>query len=210
MHKTTLNKLIEHPEVYYIYDLRGAAFGVDDLGEYIIVTKDGLVIKDELDDSEIVKVSIYFSSEWFKLVVNGEILPWICACIDKKYILKEYVKLLMTTNPLQLRKCFEATRVQILSNLGETEFSKRFNLWKIILFARFCNQIIENHKIVNFRNSANDYFELRKYNDFNELFSVFNKLLAPELDLLYKSTNELLKQEKIVKLQQKINNNESN
>ena len=210
MHKTTLNKLIEHPEVYYIYDLRGAAFGVDDLGEYIIVTKDGLIIKDELDDSEIVKVSIYSSSEWFKLVVNGEILPWICACIDKKYILKEYVKLLMTTNPLQLRKCFEATRVQILSNLVETESSKRFNLWKIILFARFCNQIIENHKIVNFRNSANDYFELRKYNDFNELFSIFNKLLAPELDLLYKSTNELLKQEKIVKLQQKINNNGSN
>ena len=210
MHKTTLNKLIEHPEVYYIYDLRGAAFGIDNLGEYIIVVKDGLIIKDELDDSEIVKVSIYPSSEWFKLVTNGEILPWICACINKKYILKEHVKLLMSTNPLQLRKCFDSIKTKILSNLGETELSKQFNLWKIILFARFCNQIIENHKIVNFRNSANDYFELRKYNDFNELFSVFNKLLAPELDLLYKSTNELLKQEKIVKLQQKINNNESN
>ena len=209
MHKTTLNKLIEHPEVYYIYDLRGAAFGVDDLGEYIIVTKDGLVIKDELDDSEIVKVSIYFSSEWFKLVVNGEILPWICACIDKKYILKEYVKLLMTTNPLQLRKCFEATRVQILSNLGETEFSKRFNLWKIILFARFCNQIIENHKIVNFKNSANDYQELRKYTDDNELLNAFNALITPEINLLYKSTDGLLKREKIAKIQQKIKN-ESN
>ena len=116
----------------------------------------------------------------------------------------------MSTNPLQLRKCFDSIKTKILSNLGETELSKQFNLWKIILFARFCNQIIENHKIVNFQNSANDYFELRKYNDFNELFSVFNKLLAPELDLLYKSTNELLKQEKIVKLQQKINNNESN
>ena len=203
MHKTTLNKLIEHPEVYYIYDLRGAVFGIDNLGEYIVVVKDGLVIKDELDDSEIVKVSIYSSSEWFKLVINGEILPWICACIDKKYVLKEYVKLLMTTNPLQLRKCFDTTKNQILSNLGETELSKQFNLWKIILFARFCNQIIENHKIVNFRNSANDYFELRKYDDFNELVSIFNKLLAPELNLLYKSTNELLKQEKITKLQQK-------
>lgn len=157
MHKTTLNKLIEHPEVYYIYDLRGAVFGIDNLGEYIVVVKDGLVIKDELDDSEIVKVSIYSSSEWFKLVINGEILPWICACIDKKYVLKEYVKLLMTTNPLQLRKCFDTTKNQILSNLGETELSKQFNLWKIILFARFCNQIIENHKIVNFRNSASDY-----------------------------------------------------
>ena len=209
MHKTTLNKLIEHPEVYYIYDLRGTAFGVDDLGEYIIVTKDGLVIKDELDDSEIVKVSIYSSSEWFKLVVNGEILPWICACIDKKYILKEYVKLLMTTNPLQLRKCFEATRVQILSNLGETESSKRFNLWKIILFARFCNQIIENHKIVNFKNSANDYQELRKYTDDNELLNAFNTLITPEINLLYKSTDGLLKREKIAKIQQKIKN-ESN
>ena len=209
MHKTTLNKLIEHPEIYYIYDLRGAVFGVDDLGEYIIVTKDGLIIKDELDDSEIVNVSIYSSSEWFKLVVNGEILPWICACIDKKYILKEYVKLLMTTNPLQLRKCFEATRVQILSNLGETESSKRFNLWKIILFARFCNQIIENHKIINFKNSANDYQELRKYTDDNELLNAFNALITPEINLLYKSTDGLLKREKIAKIQQKIKN-ESN
>ena len=209
MHKTTLNKLIEHPEVYYIYDLRGAAFGVDDLGEYIIVTKDGLVIKDELDDSEIVNVSIYSSSEWFKLVVNGEILPWICACIDKKYILKEYVKLLMTANPLQLRKCFEATRVQILSNLGETESSKRFNLWKIVLFARFCNQIIENHKIVNFRNSVNDYLEFKKCNSDSELFNTYSKLLTPELQLLRKSTDGLLNREKLLKLQQKISNNES-
>lgn len=203
MHKTTLNKLIEHPEVYYIYDLRGAVFGVDNLGEYIVVVKDGLIIEDELDDSEIVKVSIYSSSEWFKLVINGEILPWICACIDKKYILKEYIKLLMTTNPLQLRKCFDITKNQILLNLGKTELSKQFNLWKIILFARFCNQIIENHKIVNFRNSANDYFELRKYNNFDDLLNVFNALIIPELNLLYKSTDELLKQEKITKLQQK-------
>ena len=209
MHKTTLSKLIENPEVYYIYDLRGAVFGIDNVGEYLIVVKDGLVIKDELDDSEIIKVSIYSSSEWFKLVINGEILPWICACIDKKYILKEYVKLLMTTNPLQLRKCFEATRVQILSNLGETEFSKRFNLWKIILFARFCNQIIENHKIVNFKNSANDYQELRKYTDDNELLNAFNALITPEINLLYKSTDGLLKREKIAKIQQKIKN-ESN
>ena len=202
MHKTTLNKLIEHPEVYYIYDLRGAVFGVDNLGEYIVVVKDGLIIEDELDDSEIVKVSIYSSSEWFKLVINGEILPWICACIDKKYILKEYIKLLMTTNPLQLRKCFDTTKNQILSNIEEVEL-KQFNLWKIILFARFCNQIIENHKIVNFRNSVSDYQELKKYNNFDELLNIFNTLISSELNLLYKSTDELLKQEKITKLQQK-------
>ena len=199
MHKTTLNKLIENPEVYFIYDLRGSVFGVDDFGEYIIVIKDGLVIVDEFDDSEIIKVAIYTSSEWFKLVVNGEILPWICACIDKKYILKEHVKLLMTTNPLQLRKCFDTTKAQILSNLEETESSTQFNLWKIILFARFCNQIIENHKIVNFRNSASDYYVLKKCSDSSELFNIFHRLLAPELNLLYKSTDRLLNKEKMMK-----------
>ena len=45
MHKTTLNKLIEHPEVYYIYDLRGTIFGVDNLGEYIVVVKDSQTLK---------------------------------------------------------------------------------------------------------------------------------------------------------------------
>lgn len=202
MHKTTLNKLIENPDVYYIYDLRGDVFGIDNLGEYIIVIKDGLVIKDELDDSEIIKVSIYSSSEWFKLVTNGEILPWICACINKKYIIKEYVKLLMVTNPLQLRKCFDSIKNQILSNIEKLE-SKQFNLWKIILIARLCNQIIENHKIVNFRNSADDYQELKKYNNLDDLLNIFNTLLTPELNLFYKTTNGLLKQEKIIKFQQK-------
>ena len=91
----------------------------------------------------------------------------------------------MSTNPLQLRKCFDSIKTKILSNLGETELSKQFNLWKIILFARFCNQIIENHKIVNFRNSANDYFELRKYNDFNELYvDCFILINSPRFHLL--------------------------
>ena len=109
----------------------------------------------------------------------------------------------MNTNPLQLRKCFDITKAQILSNLEEVESSKQFNLWKIILFARFCNQIIENHKIVNFRNSVSDYQELKKYNNFDELLNIFNTLISSELNLLYKSTDELLKQEKITKLQQK-------
>lgn len=34
----------------------------------------------------------------------------------------------MTTNPLQLRKCFDTTKTQILSNLEKTESSTQFNL----------------------------------------------------------------------------------
>ena len=115
----------------------------------------------------------------------------------------------MSTNPLQLRKCFDSIKTKILSNLGETELSKQFNLWKIILFARFCNQIIENHKIVNFRNSVNDYLEFKKCDSNSELFNTYSKLLTPELWLLRKSTDGLLNREKLSKLQQKISNNES-
>ena len=62
MHKTTLSKLIENPEVYYIYDLRGAVFGIDNVGEYLIVVKDGLAIKDELEKRSLIKTSKYYKN----------------------------------------------------------------------------------------------------------------------------------------------------
>ena len=52
----------------------------------------------------------------------------------------------MTTNPLQLRKCFDITKAQILSNLGDTELSKQFNLWKIILILILI--IVKKNKLI--------------------------------------------------------------
>ena len=36
--------------------------------------------------------------------MNGSIEAWECACLNKKFIIKEHVKLLMKTDPLGLRK----------------------------------------------------------------------------------------------------------
>ena len=106
----------------------------------------------------------------------------------------------MKTDLLQLRNCVE----EALSRANEPgNISPKSWFLKVIKYCIFANQIIENHKIVNFRNSANDYQELKKYNNFDDLLNVFNALIIPELNLLYKSTDELLKQEKIAKLQQK-------
>ena len=44
------------------------------------------------------------NEEWFNDVLNGSIEAWECACLNKKFIIKEHVKLLMKTDPLQLRK----------------------------------------------------------------------------------------------------------
>ena len=40
--------------------------------------------------------------------MNGNMEAWECACLNKKFILKEHVKLMLVTNPLQLRKHYEA------------------------------------------------------------------------------------------------------
>ena len=44
------------------------------------------------------------NEEWFDEVMNGSIEAWECACMNKKFIIKEHVKLLMKTDPLGLRK----------------------------------------------------------------------------------------------------------
>lgn len=44
------------------------------------------------------------NEEWFDDVMNGSIEAWECACLNKKFIIKEHVKLLMKTDPLGLRK----------------------------------------------------------------------------------------------------------
>jgi hypothetical protein len=44
------------------------------------------------------------NEEWFDEVMSGSIEAWECACMNKKFIIKEHVKLLMKTDPLGLRK----------------------------------------------------------------------------------------------------------
>ena len=204
---SVINKLKECKDILYIYWFPRRLYGIEPNKDFywFVVTND---FKKSDDFSELVDSNYGISTidNWFKKVINGDILAWECACLNKKYVIKEHVKLLMKTDLLQLRNCVE----EALSRANEPgNISSKSWFLKVIKYCIFANQIIENHKIVNFGNSADDYQELKKYDNLYDLLNAFNTLLASELDLLYKTTDGLLKQEKITKLQQKINNNES-
>lgn len=126
------------------------------------------------------------NEEWFDDVMNGSIEAWECACLNKKFIIKEHVKLLMKTDPLNLRK-------QIIKMKNEiTENNSIEELWKIICYCKFANQIIENHKIVNFK-EANPEMKFLRVSE--EPLQTFKQCLWKPLEMLKKSTDGMLKRE---------------
>lgn len=123
----------------------------------------------------------------------------MCACINKKYIIKEHVKLTMSTNPLQLRKNFEQYKMDMFSLIDDDIESNKYTYWNLINNLKLTNQIIENHKIANFKVASNDYNELYKCTDLETLKETFHSLFLNNYKLLKKSTDSLLQKEKIEK-----------
>lgn len=109
---------------------------------------------------------IFFTTnEWFSKVTNGDIVAWECACLPKKFIHKEHVKLMMTTNPLQLRKdiddYLELYYMVAVNHFQNEEFDEwKKQLWDIIKYTKLTNQIIENHKIINFTEANPEHKQL--------------------------------------------------
>lgn len=64
-----MDSLINNKTVLYIYDLRGNAFGIDNIGKYLIIVKDGTKINTDLP------IHLLNISEWFDLIEKCEILP---------------------------------------------------------------------------------------------------------------------------------------
>lgn len=127
------------------------------------------------------------NEEWFQDVLDGSILGWECACLNKKFVIKEHVKLLMKTEPLKLRK-------QILL-MDKRIIPENFNIkdaWQVIIYCKFANQIIENHKIVNY-SVAND--EWKKLSESDDQYNCYQELLQQPLNLLKKYTDGMLKKE---------------
>ena len=84
-------------------------------------------------------------------MLNCDIDAWECACLNKKFIYKEHVKLLMETNPLKLRLNFDSLRknleseAQIFFKRNDFKNAKKC-YWYIIKSVMFTNQILENMK----------------------------------------------------------------
>ena len=136
---------------------------------------------------------------------------WECACLPKKFIHKEHVKLLLQTDPLELRKEFDSifnyivasARVQIIK---ERPLTAQKMLWTLVKFLKFANQIIENHKIVNFKDVAEDYKQIvnGQISNDEEIIQIFEDRLREPLALFKKYTDGMLKASKIKKMLEKL------
>lgn len=162
-----LEYLIENPDCLYIYNRDFSIYGLPSKQRYTVIVKDGWICpEDYLEESEN-GFEIYNLQEWFNFVLNGKLIGWECACLNKKYVIKEHVKLMMTTNPIQLRKDIDAEYKAF--HLSEHPILEAKQLIRDI---KFSIQIILNHKIVNYKEAIGDYYAIDTIDDINDCYEI--------------------------------------
>ena len=212
-----LEILKQDPKCLYLYNWGPFIYNLQkNCDEYLAIVSDNwsvpedwvgdITLKEKISytlNKDGITYWLFFISYWFELVLRGNIMCWECACMNKKYILKEHVKLMMHTDPIQLRKTIDLQRERILYNLN-ANIPCHDLIWKWITNCKFVNQILDNHKIVNFKEANSTYKEL-----FDNLWDsdVLLKYVLEQEDYqeLCKKTDEQLKQSKIKKILQKQN-----
>ena len=218
--------LIESPMVYYLYNRGSIIYGLNTEKsniDFLVVVDPKFTLPEEFSEYKTKGYDhrdipyrvfidncdfIFFTTnEWFSKVTHGDIIAWECACLPKKFIHKEHVKLMMTTNPLQLRKdaddYLELYYMVATNHFQNKEFDKwKKQLWDIIKYIKLTNQIIENHKIIDFKEANSDYRQLveNNYEDEVVILKIWLDLLKEPIGLLHKSTDGMLKQEKEKKI----------
>lgn len=202
-----LEKLINDKEVLYIYEVGLQIYGLFEEIEdrdFLLIVTDEFVPSSELQEDE--HYQIINIKDWFNYVTNNKMLAWECACLPKKFVHKEHVKLLLQTNPLQLRKEYDELYKYNYAKaqtyiLKDCPLTGQKILWDIVKYLKFANQIIENHKIVNFKDVAEDYKQIVSGQIFgwDEISDIFFERLQYPLKLFKDYTDGILKQEKIKK-----------
>lgn len=189
-----LEKLKKDPLVYYIYQTDLSVFGLDDNPEYTIVVDNNYNFKK--DNS---KFTYFTLQQWFDLIENNVLITWICSCLDKKYITKEYVKIRPICDALKLRK-------SILEQLKYSDYNSYPELEDClsdmkmdIIGLNLVNQIIENHKIVNFKSPLKDWNSIIKCNEYYPTLNKYKEIINKGLEILHKNTDDLYKQDLINK-----------
>lgn len=179
-----LDYLKESPDCLYIYNLNETIYGLPNKEKYVVVVKDDWVCPEDWIgfDTEIFR--IFYLQQWFNRITSGDIIGWECACLNKKYVIKEHVKLLMTTNPLQLRKCVDA----ILKSID-------YDPKDLVRNIKFSVQIINNHKIVNYKDGLDDIITIDNISDKEDIDKIINK----HYSVLKSLTDGMVKQEIIEK-----------
>lgn len=210
-----MNKFLEHlisaETIYYLYNHSDYIFGLDYKERYIVVCDEKYKIPKEFRKYKVgtnhstfkliinnVEFTIYTLQQWFQKIEQCHIEPWICACLNKKYILKEYVKLLMKTEPLKLRLLFDKITIPT------TDIEKtKYHCWRQFRDLKFINQIILNHKIINFREVPESYFKsITEQKTIKDVISLHQNSIIQDRIYLKNATDGMLlkhKQSKLVK-----------
>lgn len=102
----------------------------------------------------------------------------------------------MKTDPLGLRK-----QIIKMSN-SITENSNPKDMWKVIAYCKFANQIIANHKIINFKDANYERKLITNMAPENTYLEYIFCLSKP-LEILKNSTDGMLKKELEYKIVQK-------
>ncbi len=226
MHNEILTKFIENPSVLYIYEVGLQIYGlfsnVEDR-DFLLVYDNNCIPKEFIkidtvfykyyEENEFGKYSFLAIQiqDWFELVLGNTIIAWECACLPKKYIHKEHVKLLLQTNPLALRQNYEECYNDFLReaifyiNRGDTLTGQKC-LWKIVKYVQFANQIIENHKIINFKEVLKPYKQIvdGQVSDPSIIMEIFKKELFPHLERFKKYTDGMLAKSKLKYINQDV------
>lgn len=204
-----LEKYIEDPKVLYIYETGLQIYGlfedVEDRDFLVIVTDDC----DYENTYNGYNFTIVKIKDWFERVLDNSMIAWECACLPKKYILKEHVKLLLQTDPLKLRKEFDKKIKTVYSKLpklfseGNTLTAQK-ELFELLKYLIFANQIIENHKIVNFKVIGNIYKQMvdGTVTDQDTILDTASKLSESPGKIFANNTDSILRASKIKKILQ--------
>lgn len=95
-----------------------------------------------------------------------------------------------------LRKCIDCTRHKSEEDIDDASW---YMLWSDIKRCKLANQILENHKIVNFKEANKEYQLLSTAEDKN---STYKALMEQPYNLLKQKTDELLRKSKVTKFLQ--------
>ena len=210
----TFEELLQDPNVLYIYEIGPQIYGLFegvDRRKFLVICNDGF--EPEIESTREKEYTIKRISDLFQEVISGQMLPWMCACLNKKFVHKEHVKLIMTTNPLQLRKDWDILEKEVWkeieSVLNEQQacLTAEKDAWSLYRYLNFANQIIDNHKIVNFKTVSSAYIKLvqGEHCDLESLKKDWHEICNAELKLFKSKTDEILKADKIKKILQNEN-----
>lgn len=165
-----LEHLIEDPKVYYVYQRGSSIYGLNDKNsdtDYLVIIDSEYNLPEEFKEFEFDSGYInarknikydncdfmfIFIQDWFKLVIDNKIPAWECACLNKKFIKKEYVKLIIKTDIIKLIKDLMIRRQALFNHLDDYKI-----VWYFIKDVLFTQQIIDFHKITDFK-EANKYY----------------------------------------------------